>query len=302
MATATENMINSDVTAHRQLFANTVRQPHAASMLASAEPIDPSVPLPGDYVFGSLTPVLAQLLPESPATKTKLARELKAAGFCQPNALRNLAAVRYVATMASIVGFGALLLLVPRVAEPPVMMALAISAILGWTLPVVYIRSRAASRTLEIERGLPDMLDLLGMCIRQGLTLRSALRRVSRDLRPASPALALELAIVSGQSDIGTLQYALHRFADRIRLPDVEAFTRLLIQADRTGTGIADALSESSEAIRERLRRRASERSMRAAVKLLVPAAICLIPAAWLLLRGIEIVDYANAFFGTTTP
>lgn len=249
-----------------------------------------------DLVFGPLTPAMAALFPDAPRRREETRRELLAAGYYQPHALQNLSAVRYAAMMGGLV-----LGLVWLVLAPPRWEWLAVSSVvafplLGWALPRLYVRSRAAERRSEIERAMPDLLDMLNMCVSQGLTVPEALRRILRDLRSAYPALAQELRIVLEQAGIGNMQVALENFSRRIDLPEVHSFTSLLTQTERMGTSLSDALTAYSDSMRESLRQRADEKGNRATFQLLFPTVLCLMPAVYLFLLGPAIIDLSEFF------
>ena len=103
---------------------------------------------------------------------------------------------------------------------------------LGWALPALLVRSRAKSRRTGVERAIPDMMDMLNMCVSQGLTVPDSLARIAQDLKPVYPGLAQELSIVVDQAKVGTLNEALQNFAERIDLPQVDSFF-VLDHADR---------------------------------------------------------------------
>ncbi len=250
-----------------------------------------------DYVFGSATPVLASFLPESPTRFEESRKELQAAGYYEPHALQNFAAVRYVLLMAGLIIAGVFLILSPPRFEWIAMISLILLPLLGWAVPRLYLRGQAAERRTEIERGMPDLLDMLNMCVSQGLTIPDALRRILPDLRGPYPALAQELRIVDHQARIGTLQTALNNFSHRTDIPEVHSFASLLTQTERMGTSISDALASYSDTMRESLKQRAEEKGNRATFRLLFPTVLCLMPAVYLFLMGPAIIELSN-FFG----
>ncbi|MGH7199693.1 MAG: type II secretion system F family protein [Planctomycetaceae bacterium] len=254
---------------------------------------------PGDRVFGSATAVFAALLPETAAQRETLARNLRAAGYYLPSAPQNLAAIRYMLVMASLIVFGGLLLLLPSRYEVPVLIGLVLVPMLCWAVPALYVSSRAKDRRFEIERAMPDLLDLLTMCVGQGLTVTAAMARISRELRDVYPALSQELRIVSEQAEVGTLRQALKNFAGRIDVPEVQSFTSLLIQTERMGTSVADALAEYSDGMREGHRQQADEKANKAAFQLLFPTVLCLMPAIWLFLLGPAAIEFTEFFGGS---
>jgi tight adherence protein C len=250
----------------------------------------------GDYVFGLLTPVLAALLPESAERRAIVKKELITAGYHQPHAWQNLAAVRYLGIMLPLFFIGLLIVLLPRQLEPAAVGLLLFLPAIGWAVPRLLVRNQARERLSEIEVGMPDMLDMLNMCVSQGMTIPDSLMRVSRELSPVYPALAQELNIMSDQAQIGSLEQALENFADRIDAPDVHSFTTLLIQTSRMGTSVSQALSDYSDNMRESLRQRADEKANTATFKLLFPTVACLMPAVFLFLLGPAIIQLSDFF------
>ena len=251
-----------------------------------------------DRKFGSLlNPALASLLPESAERREQSRKELLAAGYHSPHAVENLSATRYVYMMLALVVFGALLLIAPPRLEPWAMGGLIVGPMLGWALPMLRIRSQAEERKLEIGRAMPDLLDMLNMCVSQGLTVHDSLRRVLRDFRGVYPALSQELAIVTEQTQISNLHTALENFGQRVDLPEVHSFTSLLIQTERMGTSISEALTTYSDTMRESLRQRADEKGNQATFRLLFPTVLCLMPAVYLFLLGPAVIGLSNFFY-----
>ncbi len=251
-----------------------------------------------DYVYGAMTPILAAFLPEGDEGRRVLVRELKQAGDYAPHARENLAATRFLFMMGSLLLGGVCVLMAPRSIERILLIGTLVMTALGWALPSLMVKSRAKSRRTEIERAIPDMMDMLNMCVSQGLTVPDSLNRISMDLKPVYPALAQELSIVVDQAKVGTLNEALQNFAERIDLPQVDSFTSLLTQTERMGTSVSDALTDYSDTMRESLRQRADERANQASFSLLFPTVLCLMPAVFLFLMGpaaIELSKFTNA-------
>jgi tight adherence protein C len=188
------------------------------------------------------------------------------------------------------------LLFVPARFEIPTLVLTVVGPLVGWVLPRLYVQNRAAGRTAEIEAALPDMLDMLTMCVSQGLTVPQALDRIGRELRLVHSELARELSIIAEQAKIGTLRHGLENFSRRIDLPEIHAFTSLVIQTDRLGTSVAAALIEYSDTMRETLRQRADQKANQAAFKLLFPTVLCLMPAVYMILLGPATIELSNFF------
>lgn len=250
-----------------------------------------------DRTFGSaLNPALASLLPDTEERREEARRELNAAGYYNPHALENLAAIRYALMMLAVLVFGGLLLIVPARLEPLCIAGLVIGPMLGWALPMLQVRRKAADRIREIGKAMPDLLDMLNMCVSQGLTVPDAMKRILRDFRGVYPALAQELSIVLEQARINDLQTALESFGRRINLPEVHSFTTLLIQTERMGTSVTEALTTYSDTMRESLKQRADEKGNRATFRLLFPTVLCLMPAVYLFLLGPAVNELSKFF------
>lgn len=250
-----------------------------------------------DRAFGPLNSTLASFLPESDARKSDIKKDLNHAGYYSPFALENLSAVRYVAMILALVFFGVLLLIVPPNLEWIAIGGLIAGPILGWAVPRLSIASQAKQRLDRIERAMPDLLDMLNMCVAQGMTVPTALVRVQRELRGVYPDLAKELGIVSDQAKIAGLPVALENFSKRIDLPEVHSFTSLLMQTERMGTSVSAALGDYSDNMRESLKQRAEEKGNRAAFRLLFPTVLCLMPAVYLFLLGPAVIELSRFFY-----
>jgi tight adherence protein C len=259
--------------------------------------------LPGiddnDRIFGSwLNPAFAAMLPDTDARREDNRRDLVAAGYYNPHSLENLAAIRYAAMIMGLIVFGSLLLYVPPQLEPWMVAGCVLAPMLGWALPTLYIRGKAQERKREIDRAMPDLLDMLNMCVGQGLTVPDSLLRIGRDFRGVYPALSQELAIVNDQARIGSMQTALENFSRRIDSPEVHSLTSLLVQTERMGTSISQALTTYSDTMRESQKQQADEKGNRATFRLLFPTVLCLMPAVYLFLLGPAVNELQKFFYG----
>ncbi|MCA9016601.1 MAG: type II secretion system F family protein [Planctomycetaceae bacterium] len=282
---------------NRQLFsAGNAANKQAEQKLPPIEAGD--VPAMGtdDYVFGSATPALAEMMPESEGRRLQTKKELQAAGYYQPHALQNFSAIRYLSILGTLLFFGVVLILAPERFEIPILISMILVPILVWAVPFLFITSKASDRRSEIEQGIPDMLDMLNMCVSQGMTVPHALKKVVTELAKVYPALAQELRIVIEQSSIGTFSQALSNFSNRIDVPEVHSFASLLIQTDQMGTNVTSALQEYSDNMRESLSQRADEKANKATFKLLFPTVLCLMPAIYIFLLGPAIVELSDFF------
>lgn len=175
-----------------------------------------------------------------------------------------------------------------RMRELPVFelgLIVALFAGIGYFLPDGILGRLTAWRQRELFFALPDALDLMRVCVEAGLSLDAAIQRVGRDIAIDCPALADELRLVSVELRAGaTRADALHNLALRVNLEDVDGLVSMLIQTDRFGTSIADALKVHSEALRRKRQFQAQERAAKLPVKLLFPLVFCIFPALLLVL------------------
>ncbi|MDA1017513.1 MAG: type II secretion system F family protein [Planctomycetota bacterium] len=248
------------------------------------------------YVFGSVTPMLAEMLPESDERAAASKKELVHAGFYNPHARQNFKAIRYLGIMLPLLLLGAGLAFGPPALELPMLAGIVVLPVLGWALPRIYLQNKARDRRSEIEGAMPDMLDMLNMCVSQGLTVVHSMGKVGRELKPIYPAMSQELNIVADQAELGTLPQALENLNKRVDVPEVHSFSALMIQTGRMGTSVSQALIEYSDNMRETLRQRADSRSNRSTFRLLFPTVLCLMPAVFMFLLGPAIVDLSKFF------
>jgi len=210
-------------------------QPDRILERLESQPADASTEQPAaltDSTLAHVADCVAQALPESQARAADLRADLKRAGHYEPLAYQKLAALRYAGMMASLVVFGTLAILASSALEPWCVAGVAVGMLASWSLPVWHLRRRAARRMREIEQAIPDLADMVRVCLSQGLAVPAALATASRELRPIHPALADELSIVCRQAELDSLQTALEDFEQRIDLPELRSLVSRLLEAD----------------------------------------------------------------------
>jgi tight adherence protein C len=242
----------------------------------------------------SFDPVLVKLrklVPKSPKEMSQLQRRLTQAGH--PH---NSAVVYYcVAELALpiVLGFAVLAALGFRAGLIPA----GFLAVLGYMAPSFYIGRQAKLRKKAIRNGLPDALDLLTVCTEAGSGLDQALAKASEELVAAHPALAQELRLITTEIRAGKPRVeAFKNFASRTGVEDVRTLVSMLIQTDRFGTSVADALRIQSDTSRTKRRQEAEERAAKVGVKLVFPLVLCLFPALYVVCFGPVVVKIYRAF------
>jgi tight adherence protein C len=173
----------------------------------------------------------------------------------------------------------------------------ALAAAVGYYAPDLWLGRAIEKRKREISNGLPDAIDLLIVCIESGSGIDQALNRVAEELALPYPELARELELVSAETRAGKTRLdAFRNFAERTRVEDVRSLVAMLIQTDRFGTSIGQALRTHAETSRTKRRQRAEEKAAKLGVKLLFPLVFCLFPAFYVVVLGPSMVRIFKQF------
>ena len=168
---------------------------------------------------------------------------------------------------------------------------------LGWIGPTFYVRSKLKARQKEMQKAMPDMLDMLVVCVEAGLGLNQALVRVSDEIDHVSPVMSEQLALVNLEMRAGTARdEALKNLAERTGLPDIKSLVGMLIQTDRFGTSVADALRVHSDTMRTKRRQRAEEAAAKTTIKLVFPLVLFIFPAMFVVMLGPSVIAIYRMF------
>jgi tight adherence protein C len=159
--------------------------------------------------------------------------------------------------------------------------------LVGFWVPDWVLRLLVSRRQAMFIASFPDALDLIRICLEAGLGLDAAISRVGEEFQKSCRPLQDELHTLSLELRAGASRaQCLRNFAERTGLPDVKALVTLLIQADKFGTGIADAVRVYSEELRMDRKLKAEEAAAKVSVKLMFPLIFCIFPALLLVLIG----------------
>jgi tight adherence protein C len=151
---------------------------------------------------------------------------------------------------------------------------------LGFFLPRFILKRMIKERQRRIRLGLPDALDLTVICVEAGLALDQALTRVGQDLHHAHPDLSDEFHLVNLEMRAGKPRAeALRNLVDRTGVDDIRALVGTLIQTDRFGTSVAQALRVHSDSLRTERRQRAEEQAAKTTIKMVPPLVIFVLPS-----------------------
>jgi len=182
---------------------------------------------------------------------------------------------------------------------PPItrLTLLGIGAALGYVGPSFALDKLRAARQRTIRLALPDALDLMVVCLEAGVAMGAAFGRVAREFSRTSPALCEELRLVTLEMQAGKSgAEALRGLSDRIGIEDVSSLVAMLIQSEKFGTSVADALRIHTDGMRTERIQRAEERAQKAAVRMLFPAAGLIFPAIMIVLMGPALIKITEAF------
>ena len=240
---------------------------------------------------GKTLSTIGTFIPKSPKTMSQLQRRLALAGL-----YKGSHAVWY--SLAEIVG--ALLgFLVPlsMMGWGGGLVFAVLGAIVGYLVPSFVLERRIRLRQKLIQNGLPDALDLMIVCLEAGLALDGALLKCSEELYVAHPDLAEELRLINVETRAGKPRLeAFKNFASRTKVDDVRSLVAMLIQTDRFGTSVAQALRTHAEVSRTKRRQRAEERAAKIGVKMVFPLVFCLFPAFYVVTLGPAVIKFIQAF------
>ena len=245
---------------------------------------------------GAYARAMAKVVPQLGSEVDKIERDLKRAGYYGKSALVEYMASRNTLIVLVLIATGVLAVLADPTTSAPrlVLMIGVLTAILGYSIPRIVLNLQARARVDRIQRGLPDALDIIRMCISGGLPLREALERVAGEIGSFHPDIAAELMVIHRHADTNSMPVALKNFSKRINTPDINALAALVSQSDQVGTNVASAVSEYADGIRRQHRQRADEAASKTTIRMLFPVIFCLAPPIYILLCGPPLLQLRN--------
>ncbi|OAI41726.1 secretion protein [Planctomycetaceae bacterium SCGC AG-212-D15] len=168
---------------------------------------------------------------------------------------------------------------------------------IGFYLPAMVLWWIRSSRQQEIFLTLPDALDLMVVCVESGLGLDAAMRRVCEEMKDHAKVLGEEISLANFQLQMGRpKREVLHDLGVRTGVDDVRSLAAILIQADRFGSSVAQALRVQSESMRIRRRQIAEEKAAKTAVQMLFPLILFIFPAIFVVLVGPAAIQIIEGF------
>lgn len=248
-------------------------------------------------VLAAATPLAKPLQPKTEAEVGKLKSRLLEAGIRGENAVSVFLGTKFAFLVVGLMLGGGTLLLSTTIGQQQWFNIVLIAGGMFYT-PDVILWFIARGRKQSIFLGLPDALDLMVVCVEAGLGLDQAMRKVSEEMKKSAPTVAEEFAMCNFQLQMGRVRSeVLQELGSRTGVDDLRSLAAILIQADKFGSSVAQALRVQSDSMRTRRRQLAEEKAAKTAVKLIFPLVIFIFPAIFVVLVGPAAITIVNEMF-----
>ena len=235
---------------------------------------------------------IVSFLPKSPAEMGRLRRRMVRAGYHSTAA----AAIFSIAELTVPVILAGITIYV--LGYPKGLLFGAIAGIVGFLLPGVVLGRLIENRSKAITNGLPDVLDLLIVCLEAGCSLDQAIVKATDELSLTYPALSEELKMLTTETRAGKPRIeAFKNLEGRTKNEDIRSLVAMLVQCDRFGVAVSQALRTFAEVSRTKRRQRAEEKAAKVGVKLVFPLVLCLFPALYVVTLGPAVIRIVRVMF-----
>jgi tight adherence protein C len=228
---------------------------------------------------------LSKALPLSPDDSDRTRAWLIQAGYREPRHLTIFLGIRMLVALVAFAG----VVIFSGVKSPPLLLGM---TALGFFVPRFLLKRKIRDRQTRIRIALPDALDLTVICVEAGLALDQALHRVGEDLKHAHPDLSDEFYLVNLEMRAGKPRVeALRNLVSRTGVDDIKSLVGTLIQTDRFGTSVAQALRVHSDSLRTERRQRAEEQAAKTTIKMVPPLVVFVLPSIIIVTLGPAIIQ-----------
>ena len=271
--------------------------PERRRLERAAQPGVPSgVLLDNPSLTSETSPIIQQItsfVPRSPKDVTMLRKRFIRAGYQTMTPI----AFYTLAQLALPILFGLIPLFFTSLRQG--WLIVAITALMGYLLPGFWLSRKIKARQKVITNGLPDALDLMIVCLEAGSAMDQAIMKVGEELAMAYPALSEEFKLLITETRAGKPRVeAFRNLASRTGVEDVRSLVAMLVQTDRFGTSVSQALRTHAETSRTKRRQRAEEAAAKIGVKLVFPLVFLLFPAFFVVTLGPAIIQFMRILFG----
>jgi len=253
--------------------------------LAFSPQTQPQKPAMKERIEQALDP-FSKAIPLSPTEASKSRVWLMQAGFREQRHQTVYFGIRVLSALLGLIivvasGIG--------INSPPLLIGI---PALGFLLPRFVLKRLISRRQHNIQIGLADALDLTVICVEAGLSLDQAMSRVGEELRHAHPELSNEFHLVNLEMRAGKPRAeALRNLAERTGVDDIKALVGVLIQTDRFGTSVAQALRVHSDSLRTERRQRAEEQAAKTTIKMVPALVIFVLPSMFFVTLGPAVIQ-----------
>ncbi|HSF32995.1 MAG TPA: type II secretion system F family protein [Candidatus Tectomicrobia bacterium] len=280
----------------RQQIAGWMRRVWGKEEENESDASQEAFPSTKSHVYDALGALGGTIQPRNEAELSHVRRTLVKAGYRGSQApLVFFGARLSLAVLLAVIFPMVRLFAVPTLTSSWTMLLIVLSALVGFYLPNLWVRLKIASRKRQVFEGFPDALDLMVVCVEAGLGLDAAINRVAEEMKFSHPMLSEEFRLVNWELRAGQArEQALRNLGLRTDLEDVTSLTTLLIQTDKFGTSVAQALRVQSEAMRVKRHQRAEELAAKLPVKLLFPLILFIFPSLFVVIIGPAVIQIAR--------
>jgi len=230
----------------------------------------------------------------------KTVNKLRAAGLRSQNALNIFLLARFLLPFVFLAVAVVWIFVLGNLASRPLpirMLAAIVAAYIGFYAPNIYVTNLMNKRQASIKRAWPDALDLMLICVESGISMEAAMRRVAEEMAHQSPPLAEEMVLTTAElSFLQDRRTALENLGTRTQLDGVKAVTQALIQAERYGTPIAQALRVLAQEGRDERMNEAEKKAAALPPKLTVPMILFFLPVLIAVILGPAGIQVADRF------
>jgi tight adherence protein C len=229
---------------------------------------------------------VGEIIPRSPEEMSRQERRITQAGI-----RRRDSAVLFHGIQAVTVLLFALAFLSSGSFRYHPFLYIVLSLFLGSLLPDIVLTRMISRRKERIQLGLPDALDLTVVCVEAGLGLDQTLMRIGQEIQVPHPDLSDELRLTNLEMNMGRSRAdSLRNLGRRTGVDDLKALCAILIQTDRFGTSVGQALRTYSESLRTKRRQRAEEKAAKLAVKMIPPLILFVFPSMFVVIVGPAVI------------
>lgn len=248
-------------------------------------------------MLAKASPMAKPLQPKNAAEAGRLKLRLSEAGFRAENAVAVFLGLKIIGLVVGLFASGGTALFTGAITQKALIYSVGGTAFMFY-LPDAILWFLAHKRKEHIFLGLPDVLDLLVVCVEAGLGLDQAMRKVSEEMKKSCRILSDEFTLCNFQLQMGRARNeVLQDLGSRTGVDDLRSLAAILIQADKFGSSVAQALRVQSDSMRTRRRQLAEEKAAKTAVKLIFPLVIFIFPAIFVVLVGPAAITIVNEMF-----